>query len=540
MIRTHQKTVLAFALLCAVLAYFPNSLAAPQAPVKAMKDVTVTRESMALSYPEGVTIGIKFQGTHRLTGASGEAKIERKKGMTEIEIELDEMKPATFFGGDYNTYVLWTVSPEGVVDNVGEFILEGNRSKLNVSTRLETFGMFITAEPHFLVSAPSRFVVMENTRPASRIGNPIQISQIKYRGYDGVYNFENESLANMKETKGERRSDLAAARTSVSLAERNGAEQYAAAELGKAREALKKVESAVASGSDKRNVMLMGHEVVRLAVDAQKLAEERSFQAALDSERKKHTDETARLEQLNKDAQTEAERSKLAAQQKELQLRMEEQARRDAMKQAEESARRAADEERLRREADERARLAQAQTQQLAAAKSESDLAAERANLAANSAKQDADRARQEREEARGKMQQALSSVVETRETARGLVLNLPDILFEFNKATLLPQAREILSKVAGILLVAKGYRLSVEGHTDSIGSEDYNQKLSEKRAQSVHDYLINGGLSSSIISTRGFGKTQPIADNSTAAGRQKNRRVEIVIEDTEKLPTGQ
>ena len=277
----------------------------------------------------------------------------------------------------------------------------------------------------------------------------------------------------------------------------------------------------------------MGHEVVRLAVDAHKLAEERAFQAALDLERKKHTDETARLEKLNKEAQTEAERAQLAAQQKELQLRIEEQARRDAMKQAEESARRAADEERLRREADERARLAQQQTQQLAAAKSESDLAAERARL-------DAEKARQEREEARGKMQQALSSVVETRETARGLVLNLPDILFEFNKATLLPQAREILSKVAGILLVAKGYRLSVEGHTDSIGSEEYNQKLSEKRAQSVHDYLINGGLSSSIISTRGFGKTQPIADNSTAAGRQKNRRVEIVIEDTEKLPTGQ
>jgi outer membrane protein OmpA-like peptidoglycan-associated protein len=533
MIRTHQKTFFALVLLGAVLAYVPNALAVRQEPVKAVKDVTATRESMALSYPEGVTIGIKFQGTHRLTGASGEAKIERKKGMTEIEIELDEMKPATFFGGDYNTYVLWTVSPEGVVDNVGEFVLEGNRSKLNVSTPLETFGMFITAEPHFLVSAPSRFVVMENTRPASRIGNPIQVSQIKYRGYDGVYNFERESLANMRETKGERRSDLASARTAVSLAERFGAEQYAAAELAKAREALKKTESAVASGSDKRNVMLLGHEVVRLAVDAQKLAEERAFQAALDAERKKHTDETARLEQLNKEAQSEAERAKLAAQQRELQLRMEEQARRDATKQAEEAARRAADEERLRREADERARLAQQQSQQLAAAKSESDLAAERA-------KQDAEKARQEREEARSKMQQALSSVVETRETARGLVLNLPDILFDFNKATLVPQAREILSKVAGILLVAKGYRLSVEGHTDSIGSEEYNQKLSDKRAQAVHDYLISSGLSSSIISTRGFGKTQPIADNSTAAGRQKNRRVEIVIEDTEKLPTGQ
>ncbi|MBI4470484.1 MAG: OmpA family protein [Acidobacteria bacterium] len=499
-----------------------------QEEVQAVKQITATRESMALSYPEGTTISVKFQGTHRLPGASGEAKIQRKKGMTEIEIEVDELKPATFFGGDYATYVLWTVSPEGHVVNVGEFILQGNRSKLNVSTPLETFGMFVTAEPHFLVGTPSRFVVMENTRPVHRIGNPVQLSQIKYRGFEGVYRYDRETLANLPETKGERRADVEQARAAVALAERAGAQQFAAEELAKASEVLRKTEAAAGAGVDRRNVMVQAHEAVRLAVDAQKLSEERSFQEALDSERKAKAEEASRLERGIREAQTEAERSQLLAEQRELQLRMEERARQQAMEQAADAARRAAEEERLRVEAELRARAAQEQARQLDAARTA-------AESSAALAREEAERARREREEARSRMQQALSRVVETRETARGLIVNLPDILFDFNKATLRPQAREVLSRVVGILLVAPSYRLKVEGHTDNIGSDSYNQRLSEKRAGGVRDYLVASGLTDEIITMEGFGKSRPIVSNDTAANRQKNRRVEIVIEDTEK-----
>ncbi|MBI3952307.1 MAG: OmpA family protein [Acidobacteria bacterium] len=524
-----QRWLAVFALPSLFLGMAPTSLGRPQEPVQAVKEVTATRESMALSYPEGTTISIKLQGTRRLPQATGEAKVQRKKGITEIEIELDEMKPATLFGGDYNTYVLWTVSPEGHVTNAGEFILEGNRSKLNVSTPLETFGIFVTAEPHFLVSSPSRFVVLENTRPVRDIGNPIQTSQIKYRGFDGVYNFERETLANLPETRGEVRVDLEQARTSVELAERAEAERFAREELTKARNALRKTEEAAAANADRRMVMIQGHETVRLAVAAQKLAEERAFQAALDAERQAHAEETAGLEKSIQEAQSEAERTRLLAEQRELQLRMEERARQEAVKRAAEASRRAAEEERLRRQAEEQARQAQLQAQQLAAAKSEAELAAE-------SARGEAERNRREREEAKARMQQALSLVAETRETARGLIVNLPDILFDFNQATLRIGAREVLSKIAGILLVSRGYRLKVEGHTDNVGSDEYNQKLSEKRARSVYDYLLKSGVSADIITTAGFGETQPIAPNTTAAGRQKNRRVEIVIEDTGEL----
>lgn len=165
---------------------------------------------------------------------------------------------------------------------------------------------------------------------------------------------------------------------------------------------------------------------------------------------------------------------------------------------------------------------------------------AQEAALQKSEADAAAERARKEREEAYDRMHQALSKLVETRETARGLILNLPDILFDFNQATLRPETRETLSRIAGILLVSKGYRMSVEGHTDSVGTDEYNQKLSEKRADSVRDYLVKAGLPEPTITTQGFGKTKPLVSNDTAQGRQKNRRVEVVIIDTEKPPAEQ
>jgi outer membrane protein OmpA-like peptidoglycan-associated protein len=480
--------------------------------VQAIKTITATRESLAITYPEGVHIAVKFQGTQRLPFGTGEAKVERKRGTTEIEIELDEIKPASLFGGDYNTYVLWTVSPEGHTVNAGEFIVRGNRSKLNVTTTLETFGMFITAEPHYLAPYPSRFVVMENTRPTRQLGGVVSTSQIKYRESEGVYHFEQETLAKSAEAKKEVRTDIAQARTAVALAERAGAARFAPEELNRAKENLLKAERGVTIGTGVGTQMIQGKEIVRLAVEAQKLAEERSFQAALDAERKAKAEEAARLEKNIQEAQSDAERARLLAEQEKMKREMEESARQAseaaAARAAIEAAKAAADAEAARR------------------AKAEADAAALASQLQAEAARRQA-------EEASNKMQAALSKVVETRRTARGLILNLPDILFEFGKADLRPETREVLAKVSGILMVSSGYHLSIEGHTDAIGSDEYNQKLSEARAQSVHAYLVHSGVSSTM-ETKGFGKVQPRASNDSAKGRQENRRVEIVIEDKE------
>lgn len=497
----------------------PAAFAQTTEPVQAIKPVTATRQSLAIQYPEGANLGVRFQGTFRDPEATGMAKVERLKGTTRIHIDLEGLRPAAYFGGDYNTFVLWTVSPEGHVDNVGEFILEGNKSKLNVTTHLETFGMFVTAEPHFLVSSPSRFVVLENTVPKQNItGVMIKTAEITYRGYEGSYRFDRESLANFNRVKGETRSDLAQAETSIDLAMRAGADKYARNELAVAEEDLRKAREAAGVGLGKQNMMLMGHDVVRKAVAAQKLAEQRAFQAALDAERKAHADETTRLENSIKEAQSDAERARLEAQQRELQLNIEQQARDRAQKEAAEAARRAAEAEAQARQAEMQAQQLANEKQQLANEKTQAELATE---------------------QARAQLQKALSQVAETRETTRGLIVNLPDILFDFNKSTLRPEGREVLSKIAGILLVAKDYRMKLEGYTDIIGSDAYNLKLSQRRADSVHDYLAQAGISPDRMESVGFGKTNPVASNATAAGRQKNRRVEILIPNLQTPASG-
>jgi outer membrane protein OmpA-like peptidoglycan-associated protein len=130
----------------------------------------------------------------------------------------------------------------------------------------------------------------------------------------------------------------------------------------------------------------------------------------------------------------------------------------------------------------------------------------------------------------RQQLLQQFNLILETRDTARGLIVNMSDVLFDFNKYTLRPAAREKLAKISGIILSHPGLRLEVDGYTDSVGGDAYNQKLSEQRADSVRDYLTGQGLPGEGLTAMGFGKDNPVAPNDTAAGRQKNRRVELVV----------
>src|SRR5689334_24890026 len=182
--------------LLAVLTLLWSPITAQDQQTRVMSVPTTEGDSaLAISYPEGPGIGIKFKGTYRLPRAHGEAKVERKRGRTDIEIAVNDMKPASFFGGDYSTYVLWVVSPEGQVDNVGEFVLHGDNRKINVTTPLQTFALFVTAEPHYLVKSPSRFVVLETERPSKNLtGEMLKVSTIKYRGFEGLYNHTQETL----------------------------------------------------------------------------------------------------------------------------------------------------------------------------------------------------------------------------------------------------------------------------------------------------------------------------------------------------------
>jgi len=441
-------------------------------------------------------VKVVLQATDRMPGATGEAKVRRKRGITEIDIKLSLMRPAMLFGGDYNTYVLWAISPEGFAFNAGEMILQGTDSRLKATVPLTAFALLVTAEPHFLVNKPSKFIVAESTEIGLEKQKGISAAVAEYGDFAGDYKYETDKLGGVPDNKGELRTGRYQAIVAVRFAEEADALKWAPEALKEAREALRLTQRSFAQAISGKGLVLLSHRTVRLAVKAQRLAEQRSAAAALAAERQAHQEEVARLQA--------------------------------AAAQAENAAALAKEQARMAREAEQKARkaLEQAQAMMLQANQEADKLAHLKAQ-----AEQQAKTAQEQAAAFYARLQSALSHIAEIRETDRGIVVNLPDILFDSGKSRLRPRAREVLSRIAGVLLVAPEYHLSIEGHTDSTGRSALNQKLSLKRAAAVRNYLAKAQISPAMMTIRGFGESRPIASNRTAKGRQKNRRVEIVIE---------
>jgi outer membrane protein OmpA-like peptidoglycan-associated protein len=234
----------------------------------------------------------------------------------------------------------------------------------------------------------------------------------------------------------------------------------------------------------------------------------------------------------DREAQAKAREAQAKAQAEE-QARQRTQAEVQQRVEAERRAR--AEAERASAEAQARAAKAQADAAQAQTLAAEAQAAAARERsqkeqAAAEEARQAAARAEQEKAELRARLIQQLNLILETRESARGLIVNISDVLFDTGQYTLKPAAREKLARVSGIVLSHPGLKLEVEGHTDSVGGEEFNQNLSEKRAAAVRDFLLQQGVPINSVSARGFGKTMPAASNDTASGRQRNRRVEMIV----------
>ncbi|MBI3282423.1 MAG: OmpA family protein [Acidobacteria bacterium] len=467
----------------------------------------VQRTARAVNYRHraGAT-KVDFRGTTLLPHANGEAKVESKQGYIEIEVEFDDMSPATQFGPEYLTYVLWAITPEGRAQNLGEVILNGDRSKLNVTTELQAFGMVMTAEPYFAVTQPGNVVVMENViRPDTK--GKVEVINAKYELLErGQYTLHVERAA--LRPLGAGPLHIREARNAVQIARRAGADRYAAESFQKAQSLLRQAELQSAKKDD-RSAAMSARESVQQAEDARLIALKR-----IDAERQE-AERRAAAEREDK-ARREAETAARARAQAEEQQRLEEQrrARAEAERLAAERAK--AEAVAARRAAIEEQRRAQAEAERARQAAQES----ERARLSAEA----------EKEKIRRQLLEQLNMVLETRDTARGLIVNMSDVLFDFNKWTLKPGAREKLAKIAGIVLSHPGLLLAVEGHTDSVGRDEYNQELSEKRAASVRDYLVGQSVPDTSITARGFGEAHPVAGNDSAAGRQQNRRVELVV----------
>jgi outer membrane protein OmpA-like peptidoglycan-associated protein len=601
--------------------------AARMAAVAATPDYRVSvvaRTTKAINYNHrGGATTIDFRGTTLAPEARGEATVESQQGAIKIDARLQGLPPAAKFGPEFLTYVMWAISPEGRATNVGEILVEGDRTKLDATTELQSFALIVTAEPYFAVTRPSDAVVMENVVRQDAAGTMEQVDAKYELLQRGQYTL-NADQAEVKPLPPTAKAplELYEARNAVRIARWTGAERYATDAYEKAAEGLQNAEGYLTKRTTGRNIDTVAREAVQMAEDSRIVAIKRIHEEMLANERQAGPDREARAATARAEAQASAEKTTESARQRQFEAQSDanqikrqsdaaieiaqnapDRADRNAAAQtaavaieagqskrennamavprgeaqasaqnAPESARQAqfeaqSDANQVKRQSDAAVEIAQNAADradrntgaQMAAARIEvgqskggSDATAVAAQAEADRLKRDSDvqalaarseadgvkigndaqrsSAAKEKADLRGQLLAQFDAVLQTRDTPRGLVVNIPDALFDAAKFSLLPLAREKLAELAGIVARHPGLRLDVEGYTDSVGGDDYNQRISEQRGEAVRNYLTQEGMALGSITAKGFGRAEPVASNDTAAGRQQNRRVEIVI----------
>jgi outer membrane protein OmpA-like peptidoglycan-associated protein len=494
-------------------------------PLYRVTVVAQTTKAINYSHAKGST-PIDFKGTVLMPFAKGEAKVEGKKGVISVSAKFEKLSPATTYGPQFLTYVLWAVTPEGRASNLGELEMDGAKAKVDGAAAFQAFAMIVTAEPYFAVTQPSDVVVMENEVRPDTVGSVEEVDakfDLLERGDYSTITTGNESARLDPRVP----LSLYEARNAVEIAQAAGSDKYATASFQKAQQLLESAEDAQKHKAARKDIDMTAREAVQTAQDARSITLKR-----LDEERQEAERKAAEAREALAERQAEAaEKAKLEAQlaeEKAAREKAEAEAARAAALAQEQEAQKAAE---LASQQKAAAEAAAAQTAQQAAQ------AAELAAQQKAAAEADADRARQaaaqaesEKAELRKQLLQQLSMILQTRDSARGLIVNMSDVLFDTGSYTLKPGAREKLAKIAGILLAYPGLKVQVEGHTDSVGTEEYNQRLSEQRAQSVREYLVAQQVSADAVTAFGFGESKPVATNDTSEGRQQNRRVELVV----------
>lgn len=511
------------------------SVPAPQGPTDntpVYRIQVVGREIPAINYMlhKGET-KINFSGTSLLPNVKGDASVKTLPGRTEIHANFEDLAPANSFGPEYLTYVLWAITPEGRPANLGEVLPSGKKDKdeITVSTNLQSFGLVVTAEPYYAVTMPSDLVVAQNVAPTGKIHGEVEEVNAHYSLLPrGAYAETAGRHVTLRPIKTDERHplELYEAENAVGIAEAAGADQNASDSIASAKAELDRAENYDTHKRDRKQTITFAREAVQSAEDARLItirklraqdeaaAQQQRLQAeqAAAEAKQKADEEAARRAQAEQKAEEQAAQRAQAEQQAE-QARQQEQAAQQQQLAAQQQQQQA-------EQAAQQARLEQQQAEQQAAA----------ARQAQQQAEQNSQRLAQQTEQAREQLRQQLSQVFQTRETARGLIMDMPDVLFAFDKYNLKPEARVKLAKVSGILLAYPDLKVQVEGYTDSIGSDEYNQKLSEQRAGTVRDFLVAQKVPQQDVSSQGFGKNNPIADNTTSSGRAQNRRVELVV----------
>jgi len=524
-----------------------NLVVEPMAHTPTFRVTVISRSVQAVNYKHrSGSSKLDFAGTDLMPSANGVAEVNSKRGSIAIEAEFGGLPKPTTFGNEYLTYVLWAISPEGRAINLGEVLIGGNhRSKLNVTTDLQAFALIVTAEPYYAVRQPSNVVVLENVVREETKGTSEAVNA-KYElmergGYIPTgYKFD-PVLMNAKLPL-----EFFEARNAVRIAESEGAEQYASDSYQHAVRLMDKVDGyATNKHVDKKAMIAVAREVVQTAEDAREITVRKIDEVRLDNERQAAANVQAQTQAEADDAirkkdqaQSDQARAEIAKTQAESDTANAQaakaQAESDAVKA--QSAKAQAESDTAKAQAD--AADAKADSDKVLAdsqassanALSAAQADAEQSRLNALKAEQSAQQAEAEKAAMRTRLSEQLNTILQTRDSARGLIVSMSDVLFDSGKYSLKPGAREKLAKVAGILLAYPGLNIAVGGYTDNVGGDAMNQRLSENRAGSVRDYLVQQGVATNSVTARGFGNSLAVATNDNAAGRQQNRRVELVV----------
>ena len=490
--------------------------------------VDVTSKSItAVNYNhrQGTT-KIDLRGTALMPEARGTADVTSNTGATRISLHFDHLSNPAQYGPEYLTLVLWGITPEGRAERLGEVSLKNpgdKNAELYATTDLQTFGMIVTAEPYFSVSQPSDVVVMENFLRGDTTGTMEKIDakyELLKRGQYTLNIGANKLTpltADLKVPLQYRE-----AREAIAIAKAQGADKYAADTMQKAAIDMVNAEGYYHTKNWKQ-LETVSREATQMAEDARRISIVKERELATQAEKdasaaREAAAQRKAAEEAQRRAAAEADAAASQRQKQEALLAMNQ--ARQAQQEADAARRAAQDEEAKLATEKAAAETARAQAD---AARAQAEAARAQAETAKTSAEQDA-------QALRTRLKDQLNIILSTRDTARGLIVNMSDVLFDFNQATLKPGTKEKLAKVSGILLAYPSLHLSVEGHTDSVGTDEYNQKLSERRADAVRDYLTSNGINAGNVQAIGLGKADPVASNDTGAGRQQNRRVEMVV----------
>ncbi len=490
----------------------------PMAHTPTFRVTVVSRSIQAVNYKHrGGATKLDFAGTDLMPEANGQAKVESKKGYIEIEVEFGNLQKPTTFGNEYLTYILWAISPEGRAVNLGEILVGDNhRSKVDVTTDLQAFALVVTAEPYYAVRQPSNVVVIENVVREDTKGTT-EAMHTKYEllergGYIPTgYKFD-PVILNARLPL-----EFFEARNALRIAQSEGAETYANDTYQHAVRLMDKVDQdATDKHTDRKAMIGVAREVVQTAEDARAITVKKIDQERQDNER---------LAAASAQADTQAQADDATRQKERAQA---DQARAEHARDRAESdtARAQADAAQAQSDSDKAKSDMANSANALSAAQADAD----QSRLAAQQAQLSAQQAEADKAAMRTRLSEQLNKVLQTRDSARGLIVSMSDVLFDTGRYSLKPGAREKLAKVAGILLAYPGLNIEVGGYTDNVGRDAMNQTLSENRAGSVRDYLVQQGVASTSVSARGFGNTLAVASNDNASGRQQNRRVELLV----------